>query len=241
MNIILLQSRDFISPNSARIAGPRASHIRTVLRARMGQRVKVGVLNGQLGTAVLTAVTADEFTLSVELTHNPPPPSPLRLLLALPRPKMLRRILRTIAELGIKELTLINSYRVEKSYWQSPALRKENIDACLLTGLAQAGDTRLPVVNFEKRFKPFVQDRLGSRLTGHTAYVAHPGASSIPIPGVKGATFLAVGPEGGFIPYEIDQLLAAGLQATSLGSRIMRVETAIPYAVAALTATGGAA
>jgi hypothetical protein len=54
--------------------------------------------------------------------RNRPRPLPLTVVLALPRPKMLRRILRALAEVGVKELHLINSYRVEKSYWQSPLL-----------------------------------------------------------------------------------------------------------------------
>ncbi|MGI9285244.1 MAG: 16S rRNA (uracil(1498)-N(3))-methyltransferase [Pseudomonadales bacterium] len=234
MNIILLQEPDFTSATQVCIGGLRAKHINTVLRASNGDHLKVGLLGQQLGTGLVTSMTSNEITMDVTFTHDAPLPSPVSLILALPRPKMLKRVVRMVAELGIKELTLLNSYRVEKSYWQSPALWQENIDAYLHSGLAQAGDTVMPVVNIEKRFKPFVEDRLATLCAGRKAYVAHPGIGSAPIPKVDDGTLLAIGPEGGFIPYEIEKLQTEGLQLVNLGERILRVETAVPYALAAL-------
>lgn len=235
MNIILLQEQDFTSATRICIGGSRARHINTVLRASNGDHLKVGLLNQQLGTGIITETKPNKITMAITFTHDAPPPSPVSLILALPRPKMLKRIVRMVAELGIKELTLLNSYRVEKSYWQSPALHQENIDAYLQLGLAQAGDTIMPVVSIEKRFKPFVEDRLAALVANRRAYVAHPGASNATMPKASSSTLLAIGPEGGFIPYEIEKLQTEGLQLVTLGKRILRVETAVPYALAALT------
>lgn len=235
MNIILLSEQDFSGATQVCIDGPRAQHITTVLRARVGDQLKIGLLNQQLGSGVITAMTSNKVTMAIALTHDAPPPCPVHLILALPRPKMLKRIVRAVAELGIKELTLLNSYRVEKSYWQSPALQRERIDMYLQLGLAQAGDTIMPTVTIEKRFKPFVEDRLATACAGRTCFVAHPGLASAPAPKVQGEMLLAIGPEGGFIPYEIEKLQASGLQLLSLGERTLRVETAVPYALAALT------
>ncbi len=235
MNIILLEQQDFTSATDVSIRGLRARHINTVLRANSGDCLKVGLLNHKLGSGMITNIKADAVTMAVTLIHDAPPPCPVHLLLALPRPKMLKRIVRTVAELGIKRLTLVNSYRVEKSYWQSPALQQQNIDGYLRLGLSQAGDTIMPQVTIEKRFKPFVEDRLSGLVAGRRAFVAHPGASSVPLPTANAATLLAIGPEGGFIPYEIEKLQAGGLQLMDLGERILRVETAVPYALATLT------
>lgn len=235
MNIILLQEQDFTGATQVCIGDPRAQHINTVLRARVGDQLKVGLLNQQLGSGVITAMTPNKVTMAITFTHNAPPPCPVHLILALPRPKMLKRIVRMVAEFGIKELTLLNSYRVEKSYWQSPALQQEKIGAYLQLGLAQAGDTIMPSVTIEKRFKPFVEDRLATLCTGRSAFVAHPRLACAPAPKVQSEILLAIGPEGGFIPYEIEKLQASGLQLLNLGERILRVETAVPYALAALT------
>lgn len=240
MNIILLQEQDFTTATQVCISGLRAKHINTVLRAAKGDSLKVGLLNQQLGSGVITEMTANAITMLVTLTDAAPPPSPVHLVLALPRPKVLKRIMRTVAELGIKQLTLLNSYRVEKSYWQSPALLQHNIDDYLRLGLAQAGDTVMPKVTIEKRFKPFVEDQLPALVDGRSAYVAHPGINNTPTAQDNAAILLAIGPEGGFIPYEIEKLQAGGLHTMRLGERILRVETAVPYAIAALTPGFGA-
>ncbi len=161
------------------------------------------------------------------LDTAPPPKLPLRLVLALPRPKMLRRILRTVAELGVAELHLIHSFRVEKSYWQTPALRPETLRGYLLQGLEQSRDTVLPALQCHRRFKPFVEDVLPGLASGRRALLAHPGDYP-PCPrGLQQDTLLVIGPEGGFIPYEVEHLAAAGCEAVSLGPRILRVENAL--------------
>src|SRR5690606_26111522 len=98
--------------------------------------------------------------LHCKLTEPPPSPLPITLLLGLPRPKMLKRILQSATVLGVKNIYLINSYRVEKSYWQTPFLSEKAIREQLVLGLEQGCDTVLPQVHLVKRFKPFVEDEL---------------------------------------------------------------------------------
>lgn len=180
-----------------------------------------------IGTGEILEIN-DSFTkLSVSLSQSPPKKLPLKLVLALPRPKMLRRILRTIAELGVSELYLINSYRVEKSYWQSPVLRQDNLRHYLLQGLEQSRDTRIPHVFHHHTFKPFVEDCLPGVIGHGQALLAHPGQYPLCPRQVSGETLLVIGPEGGFIPYEVDKLQRSGCQVVSLGPRILRVENAI--------------
>jgi RsmE family RNA methyltransferase len=148
---------------------------------------------------------------------------------------MLRRILRSAAETGVREVHLINSFRVEKSFWQSPAVQPAALTETLLLGLEQGGDTLLPEVCCHRRFKPFVEDRLPGILAGQTSLLAQPG-NHPPCPrGLRGDTVLVIGPEGGFIPYEVDKLQQAGCEPVSLGPRILRVETAIAFAMGRLT------
>ena len=98
--------------------------------------------------------------IAFSLDQPPPGKLPLTLVLALPRPKMLRRILRTVGECGVRELHLINSYKVEKSFWQSPLLVEHTMRDYLLQGLEQASDTIVPEVQLHTRFKPFAEDLL---------------------------------------------------------------------------------
>ena len=234
MNLILLFDDDFVGLDRVRLSDRRYAHIRSVHQPGIGATLRVGRLNGDLGSACVLAIDELGIELETRLDQPPPPPLPLTLILALPRPKMLKRTLQTIATMGVKKLCLINSYRVDKSYWSSPLLGDGAIRDQLLLGLEQAGDTRLPDVSLHKRFKPFVEDELPALTPGTRALVAHPyQAAECPMPAMTPTT-LAIGPEGGFIAYEIDKLREAGLQAVHVGQRILRVETAVPVLLARL-------
>ncbi len=231
MNTLLLTAADLRTESQAIITSSyHLEHIRTVHNAQIGDLLKLGMLNGPLGQGRIIALDHERIILG-EITFNqePPAPLPLTLLLALPRPKMLKRILQTVTTLGVKEIYLMNSYRVEKSYWQSPWLTPEAIHQQLLLGLEQGCDTQLPEVQLIKRFKPFVEDALPALIKGTRALVAHPYADQQCPRQTKEAITLAIGPEGGFIPYEVDLLQQAGFEPVSVGPRIMRVETAVPF------------
>lgn len=234
VNLILLYTSDFIAPHRVRLSGRRFQHMQNVHQAQIGEHFRVGVLNGLIGLGEVTTLTDHYVELRIRLDQAPPKALPLTLVMALPRPKMLKRVLETIATLGVKELWLINSYRVDKSYWSTPSLRPEQVREHLLLGLEQAGDTRLPSVYLRKRFKPFVEDELPALTRNRRALVAHPyEAAPCPLPAAEPTT-LAIGPEGGFIAYEIEKLREAGLNTIHLGSRILRVETAVPVLLSRL-------
>jgi 16S rRNA (uracil1498-N3)-methyltransferase len=228
MNIVLLLNEDFIDDNRVTINDHRSRHIIEVQRKNEGDLVKIGQLNGSVGTGTITKIASSIIQLTVNLDTPPPPPLPLTLIIALPRPKMIKRILQTCATMGAKNIIFLNSYRVEKSYWQTPLLHEEKIQEQLLLGLEQGKDTLLPTVTLEKRFKPFVEDKLPILCENSMGLIAHP-HSEQPCPTqVTQQTTLVIGPEGGFIPYEVEKIQAAGCQGITLGQRILRVETAIP-------------
>jgi 16S rRNA (uracil1498-N3)-methyltransferase len=235
MNLLLFSDRDRLENNRVRIADSRLRHLQEVLEAKDGDSLRVGEINGLMGTAQVLLINQHEALIEVDLQQNPPAKVPLTLVLALPRPKMLRRILRMVAEMGAPELHLVNSYRVEKSYWQTPALATETVEEYFLQGLMQSRDTILPQLHLHKRFKPFVEDELPQLTKGRRALVAHPGDHP-PCPAAsEEPTLLAIGPEGGFIPYEVEKLQAAGCEAISLGPRILRVENAVSALIAKMS------
>ena len=129
-----------------------------VHRASEGDEMTVGLLNGRMGLGHITSLSPEAMEMDVTLNVDSPPSLPLTLIMALPRPKVLKRVLRTISAMGVKRLFLINSWRVEKSYWQSPALEEEKIREQLILGLEQGKDTVLPEVTQRRLFKPFVED-----------------------------------------------------------------------------------
>ncbi|OLS61151.1 16S rRNA (uracil(1498)-N(3))-methyltransferase [Pseudomonas putida] len=234
MNLLLLEEADFISADRAVLNDRRFTHMQEIHRVAVGDSLRVGRIGGRMGQARVERLEGHEAELSLSFDQAPPAKLPLTLVLALPRPKMLRRVFQTIATMGVAKLVLVNSYRVEKSFWQTPFLDPENIRENLILGLEQARDTVLPEVIIEKRFKPFVEDRLPAIAAGTLGLVGHPG-NHPPCPrGVDEPVTLAIGPEGGWIPYEIDLLGKAGLAPVQLGDRILRVETAVTALLARL-------
>lgn len=234
MNLVLLHTGDLIAADRARLDGRRLQHLREVLKAQPRDRFRVGVAGGMMGFGQLVTLTEQGAELILHLNQPPPPPLPLTLIMALPRPKMLKRVFQTCAAMGVKRLFLINAYRVEKSYWQSPWLGEEQIREQLVLGLEQAMDTMLPEVALRNRFKPFVEDELPGIAGDSRKLVAHPGAGDSCPSQIREPATLCIGPEGGFIPYEVEKLREAGFTAVQLGPRILRVETAVPALISRL-------
>ena len=227
MNLLLLEEADFVSAERVVLADRRFTHMQEIHGVAVGDTLRVGLINGLMGKATVLRLDKHEAELEVALDQQPPGKLPLTLVLAVPRPKMLRRLFQTVATLGVPRLILVNSYKVEKSFWQTPFLNPETIRENLILGLEQARDTVLPEVIIEKRFKPFVEDRLPAIAEGTLGLVGHPGPYPACPRAVDGPVTLAIGPEGGWIPYEIDLFGKAGLVPVQLGERILRVETAV--------------
>ena len=234
MNLILLQDEDFIAAGRVQLTGRRLQHVAQVHRAALGDELRVGRVDGLLGHGRVSVLSEQCLELDVVLDQSPPLPLPITLILALPRPKMLKRVLQSVSSLGVKKIYLLNSYRVDKSFWSSPLLTQEKLREQLLLGLEQARDTVVPQITLCPRFKPFVEDDLPEISAGTAAYVAHPGATQVCPHDLDCKMTLAIGPEGGFIPYEVAKLQECGFTPVSLGERILRVETAVPVLLSRL-------
>lgn len=234
MNLLLLEEADFLSADQVVLRDRRFTHMQEVHRVALGDTLRVGRIDGLMGRAQVIRLEGHEAHLQVELDQPAPAKLPMTLVLALPRPKMLRRVLQTVATMGVPKVVLVNSYRVEKSFWQTPFLEPAAIREQLILGLEQARDCVLPEIILEKRFKPFVEDRLPALAAGTLGLVGHPGDYP-PCPRqLTEPVTLAIGPEGGWIPYEVDLLGQAGLAPVQLGERILRVETAVAALLARL-------
>jgi RsmE family RNA methyltransferase len=232
VNLLLLLDEDFLPDGTARLTGRRALHAREVLRAEPGETLRVGRLGGLVGTAEVLENAPGVLHLRATLTEPPPARAGVDLLLAIPRPKALKKVLPAVASLGVDRVVLVNAARVEKSYFDSKVLAPEFIQELLLQGLEQARDTRLPEVLVRERFRPFVEDELDS-LFGRESLrlLPHPPArQSLTTTAVATAprAVLAIGPDGGWVPFEAEMLEAHGFHPFSLGPRILRVETAVP-------------
>lgn len=235
MNCLLIEPNERVE-NSDRvhIQGRRRRHAEEILRASPGDTLRVGIIGGRLGTARILGLDKETLDLEVELDREPPPKRAMEIVLALPRPPVFRRLVSTIASLGVERLLVVGTARTEKSFWQSRVVEPEAIRERLLLGLEQAGDTILPKVEFHRSFESLLSDILPPRLVGRRGLVAHPGAKK-PCPHAVGEPVTVfIGPEGGLLDFEIEGLGEIGFEAVDLGSRVLRVEPVIPLLVGRL-------
>jgi len=229
MNLILLFKDDFINGNDrVRLKGRRYEHIRNIHRASVGDELCVGLCSGNIGTGRIVILDDDVLEMNITLSCNAPKALAVTLVLALPRPIICKRILASVSAMGVKRVILFHSNRVEKSYWKSPVLKEENIKNQLILGLEQARDTMLPQVELRPFFKRFVEDELPAIAENTLKLVAHPESKDLCPNGVDQPVTLVIGPEGGFIPYEVEKLATLGFMPVHLGERILRVESAVP-------------
>ncbi|OGQ98887.1 MAG: 16S rRNA (uracil(1498)-N(3))-methyltransferase [Deltaproteobacteria bacterium RIFOXYD12_FULL_55_16] len=239
MNLILLHPQE-LSEQRVSLSGRRAEHLRKILRSTIGDRVRVGVLGGLLGTGCIQEMSSDSIVLQVQLTSEPPPCPPTDLILAVPRPIMLKRVLAQAVSLGVRRIFLLNANRVEKSFFSSTLIRNNDFTEPLLLGLEQAMDTRLPEISVHPRFRPFVEDLLPELLNDcPIRLLAHPEGEQSMAQAAGGLlnqrAVLAIGPEGGWVDFEVERFKAQAFATFSLGPRILRVDTAVPALLAQLS------
>lgn len=233
MNIVLFESQEIVG-NTVFLEGRRAQHIVKVLRAKPGDNVRVGCINGKMGCGVIKNSNPRQpysVVLEISLKQSPEPTPQIDIILALPRPVMFKRILRHATALGIGRLYVVNANRVEKSFWDASVMQESFYRKHLIRGLEQAVDTRLPTISFHKGFKPFVESTLPIMSSGYrNLLLAHPDVKStlsVIFSNQSGRTLLAVGPEGGWVDYERARMQEAGFSMFSIGPRILDVETAV--------------
>jgi len=213
----------------------RAQHLRGVLGASLGSRVRAGVIGGPLGTAEVVADRGGTLVLALSLGDVTPAPLPVDLVLAIPRPKALLRTLEAAASFGVASIALTNAWRVDKSYLRSPRLAPGSVAAAARLGAEQGATTHLPSITIHHRLMELVDARWPAPGPGDAArLIAHPGGMPIELAVRAGPVTLAIGPEGGWIAREVETFVSRGFTPVSLGEPILRVETAVGAALGQL-------
>ncbi len=251
MNLLLLELADLTGEHTAIVRGRRLEHVRKIVRATVGDRLKVGLVDdggdtpptifagvrnmiGRTGDATITALDRERLEIRFELDRSPPSPLPVQLIIALPRPPTFHKVLQQATAMGVKRFVFVHAARVEGSYWTSRALQGDGPRKHLTLGLEQARDTRLPTIEYHRKLHLFFESRYRELVAGTEVLLGHP-TGTVERPHVSTtARTLIIGPEGGWIPREVDRFVAEGARLWSLGPRVLRVETAVVAMLAKL-------
>lgn len=233
VNLILFEPSETHSPLPR--GDSRAAHIVDVLRRKVGDTVDTGLINGPRGKATVTALSDESVGLAFAWdNHTTPALTPITLLVGLPRPQTVRKILHAATELGVNAVHFIATEKSEPSYaqsslWSSGEWRRHLVDAA-----QQAFDTRLPDISHGRK----LADALASLEKNPTRlaldnYESPLALGESPL-GDDGRVVLAIGPERGWSARDRTALRAHGFALAHLGHRVLRAETALTGAVAIL-------
>jgi len=234
MNMILIKPEEFSSDDGiVKLNGRRYEHIRKVIKPSIGDSLKTGILNGAKGESKIIDMDETSVSLQFKESESAPEPARLTLILALFRPKAFRRAIFNASMMGIKEIHVINTWRVEKSFWQSPYLAKEKIDEQLILSLEQSCDTIMPEVHFHRFFMDFIDNTIDTISSNKRRIIAHPAGKTFNKENYSDI-IAAIGPEGGFIQKEIDSFKSKGFEITRFTDRVLTTENAIPFISGAL-------
>jgi 16S rRNA (uracil1498-N3)-methyltransferase len=190
-------------------------------------------------------------SLHITLDNLQEPPATdqlsVSLILALPRPLQLGRILPMISMMGVEQIVLTGARKVPKDYFGSHLFRKPHVlRDKIIEGLCQAGDVRLPKVHVAKHLRFFLEDDLEATFPKgeYARVIAHPKRVDDPSEPLRmgdivfpeenkdndqpARVVLAVGPEGGWEePGELDTFQSLGFQQVTLGTRTLRSDCAV--------------
>lgn len=242
MNLLIFSQDNLDKDGHLIVGGEEAAHLIDVKKVCCDDIITVGQLNGLIGSAKVVSIDSCSVTLNVSELLRPSPSCLTDLIIALPRPQILKKVLEISASMGVSRIMLIKTAKVEKSYFLSSALMQENIEKHLRLGLQQAVCTKMPVVSIHKRFKKFIEEDIqeifqeSSKEADSYRLIAHPGAESnlASISEVFSLSsnlrfVLAIGPEGGFDEPEVKAFQKAGFLVFNCGERILRVEHAVSF------------
>lgn len=221
MNLVLVTAEEVVA-GACTLSDARAEHLRTFLHAKVGSTFRVGIVDGCQGVATVTDVTPQAVSFTV-LCEEPSLPPWYDLVLALPRPRSLRRILFQSAAMGVRDIYIVGAKKVEKSYFSMHLLREEEYRPVLLEGLMQGKTTQLPRLKIVPRLRDLwsllpEEDTLrllANPAKGNFAFAANPGFPLI-----------AIGPDGGWTEEENVAFADHGFIPFTLGPRPLRTDTA---------------
>jgi RsmE family RNA methyltransferase len=231
MNLLLVERDELVGDGrDVELRDERARHLFDVLHVVPDQDVRIGVIDGPQGTASVTAIDGHVVRLRCTFNDDPPVVPPVDLILALPRPKVMRRLWAQLAAVGVGRIILTNAERVERDYFGTHLLTPATFRPLLIEGLQQARDTRVPGVSIHRRFRVLIEDELDALTDDALRLVAHPAESTSARDAICAAparrVLLAIGPEGGWNRFELDLLAAHGFTAIGMGTRTLRTDTA---------------
>ncbi|MCP4914265.1 MAG: 16S rRNA (uracil(1498)-N(3))-methyltransferase [Oligoflexia bacterium] len=200
------------------------AHIQNHLKAKVGDELKVTVINHGVGLAKISAMNLESITFEVtSLSKNKE--LPLHIISGLSRPPTMKKVIEHGISLGVKKITFFQAQLSEKSYADSKIFEEEKLQELILAGLAQEARTHtLPVVEVVSSLKDLDFKKSPTKLLLSLDDKAPLLTTAL---NFDEEICIAIGPERGWTQSEEEFLINDGFQPTKISTNVLRVEIAL--------------
>jgi 16S rRNA (uracil1498-N3)-methyltransferase len=217
----------------------RGERARSVLKAnqfQLDQHVAIAKFGGEKGSARI--IRCDPQFIELRIEHLEPSLElrPIDLIVGLARPQTTKKVIQAAVMSGVRSLHLVHTFLGEKSYLSSHVLREDALQGEIVKALEQTGEGLYPQITVYSSFRSLPWDTFEVATSSQPllAIAALPGGapahSALKTENVRPkGMVIAVGPEAGWAPREVELLLSKGFVGVGLGPRIVRVELALSY------------
>jgi 16S rRNA (uracil1498-N3)-methyltransferase len=225
---------DAFEADRAVLTGEAAHHLGRVLRAEPGQVYELSDgTSVRLGKIEFSGRDRVEFSLHEAV---PVRAGSLRkaLLLAIVKFDAFEWAIEKATELGVDHIVPLAAARTDTGLLTAAAKRAARWKKILFESSQQSRRVRLPVLADLKHASAAFQEEKSERKVILSEKAEAPPLRRVFEPGPAKAVALAIGPEGGWTDAEFDLARSAGFAEASLGRLVLRTETAVAAALAAV-------
>lgn len=236
MNFIILEERERLDERLFRLSERKSNHILKILKSKLGDSLKAGLLDSSLGFAYIHAINKEKREVIVEYKADNAKLSEsrlsfIRVFSALQRPQTTKKMIQFCANCGIRDLFFFPAEKSELSYGHSSLWEEDNLREEILLGLEQGGRVFSPSIQILKNKFKIKEHLVGNKrylLDFKSPYLDELEASLAKEEIVN----IIIGPESGLREEDNKFFIDLGFQSISVSENILRSEIALVYFVA---------
>jgi len=213
-------SRNFLENEEAR-------HCAKVLRARIGDKIRITDGQGTLSVGSITEIGSKRVSYQVLDMHQVPLPDYRIHMAVCPTRKAERNewMVEKMTELGVHKIQFIVSEHTHRETI-GRVLNLERLHRIALSAMKQSQQYHLPEISIYSNLEMYV-----AQVEASERYIAYVASEDIPVHLIKQVrrqqpVEILIGPEGDFSTGEIEFAMAEGFKPVSLGNTRLRTETA---------------
>tara|TARA_Y100001958_G_C21195805_1_gene523193 strand:+ start:330 stop:1055 length:726 start_codon:yes stop_codon:yes gene_type:complete len=226
MNTIIIKNSELLEPDLYQIQNKEiVNHIQKVLKLKVGEALKVCLVNEGIGTGIIKSLSSAEAIIFLKKKNVLKKRNPwVNLIIGLSRPQTCKKVLELGTSMGVKSFEFLDAKLSEKSYAQSKVFQNNAFEKYLLNGLSQSSNLHImPSLKVEKSLKKESGEEGEQKLI--LSPFSEKSLNDISLDFEKPIT-VAIGPERGWTGKEVEKFKSHNFLEVKISSSVLRVETA---------------